>query len=294
MAALVGLQVLIVGCLIAGAVAILTVDGHAKGPVPSARTDRFDGDRAWAELLREVRLGPRSAGSPVLEGLARRLRSALPRGRIEPVAGGLRNIVGVLPGRRPAIALSAHYDTKDTPAGFVGANDGAAGTALVLEAARSIGREPVPARAREIRFVLFDGEEAPRGCARFLACGIRGSKAYAARHAHELEALVLADFVANRRLRLERDGGSDPALWARLRAAGRRVGVGAIFAESAQGTVQDDHTPFMRAGIPSIDLIDFDYPQWHSLGDTPAVLSRRSLDAAGEAVVELLRELRRR
>jgi glutaminyl-peptide cyclotransferase len=221
-----------------------------------------------------------------------RLRAELPSGHFEPVPGGLENVVGTLPGRLPAVVLAAHYDTKDTPAGFVGANDGAGGTALVLEAARALQRLPQH-NPRQVRFVLFDGEEAPKGCNQFLKCGIRGSRAYAAAHARSLKALVLADFVANRNLRLKRDLGSDQALWERLSAAAKRAGVGAIISSSTQGTVEDDHTPFMKAGVPAIDLIDFDFPQWHTLQDRPNVLSKRSLDAAGEALVELMRELRR-
>jgi hypothetical protein len=286
--------VLIVGGLIAGAISLLTVDnGAARSPAPTPKVNRFDGDRAWAELLREVNAGPRPAGSPALHTLAARLRSALPHGRLEAVAGGLQNVVGVLPGRLPAIVLAAHYDTKDTPAGFVGANDGAGGTALVMEAARVLSRSG-RANPREVRFVLFDGEESPKGCSDFLACGIRGSRAYAARHANELKALVLADFVANRNLRLKRDQGSDVALWEQFRAAAKRAGVGAIMSPAEQGAVEDDHTPFMKAGVPAIDLIDFDFPQWHTLQDRPGVLSKRSLDASGEAAVELIRTLRRR
>jgi glutaminyl-peptide cyclotransferase len=286
--------VLIVGALATGAVLLLTTgDGDARSTTPRAKVNRFDGNRAWAELLREARVGPRPAGSQALRTLAVRLRAAVPHGRIEPVPDGLQNVVGVLPGRRPAVVLAAHYDTKDTPAGFVGANDGAGGTALVLEAARALRRLP-QRNPREVRFVLFDGEESPAGCSDFLTCGIRGSRAYANAHAHELRALVLADFVANRDLRLKRDLGSDAALWSRLRAAAMRAGLGAIISSSTQGTVEDDHTPFMKAGVPAIDLIDFDFPQWHTLQDRPAVLSKRSLDAAGEAVVELMRELRRR
>jgi len=220
------------------------------------------------------------------------LKGALPNGHIEPVAGGLQNVVGSLPGRLPAVVLAAHYDTKDTPDGFVGANDGAGGSALVIEAARALRRLP-QRNARQVRFVLFDGEEAPKRCGDFLRCGIRGSRAYAAAHATRLKALVLADFVANRDLRLRRDLGSDAKLWSRFRDAATRAGVGAIVSSSAQGTVEDDHTPFMERGVPAIDLIDFDFPQWHTLQDRPNVLSRASLDAAGEAVVELMRELRR-
>jgi Zn-dependent M28 family amino/carboxypeptidase len=291
-AAVIGLQVLILAALVTGAVLLATQDGDARTPTPAAKTNHFDGNRAWAELVREVNAGPRPAGSPALRGLAKRLKAALPNGRVEPVGGGLQNVVGTLPGRTPAVVLAAHYDTKDTPAGFVGANDGAGGTALVLEAARALRHLP-QRNPRQVRFVLFDGEEAPQGCGDFLRCGIRGSRAYANAHARQLKALVLADFVANRNLRLKRDLGSDAQLWARFAAAAKRAGVGAIMSSATQGTVEDDHTPFMQRGIPAIDLIDFDFPQWHTLEDRPNVLSTRSLDAAGEAVVELMRELRR-
>ena len=186
---------MIVGALVTGAVLLLTQDGDARTATPAAKVNRFDGNRAWAELVREVDVGPRPAGSPALRSLAQRLRKTLPNGHFEQVGGGLQNIVGTLPGRLPAIVLAAHYDTKDTPAGFVGANDGAGGTALVLEAARALRRLP-QRNPRQVRFVLFDGEESPHGCSDFLTCGIRGSRAYAAPHAKQLKALVLADFVA--------------------------------------------------------------------------------------------------
>jgi glutaminyl-peptide cyclotransferase len=261
--------------------------------VPSATADRFDGGRAWAELVRQTQLGPRPAGSATLRRLATQLARRLPSGRVEPLGGGLQNVTGRLPGRKPAIVLAAHYDTKDIP-GFVGANDAAGGTAAVLEIARALQTVKRPATAPELRFVLFDGEEQPKAHEGedFYATALRGSKAYAAAHAGELRALVLLDFVANRDLRLPREQGSDPALWARLRKAAQRVGVGRVFPAATVGTVTDDHTPFARAGVPAVDLIDFDYPWWHTVQDTPDKLSRRSLDAAGEAVVELLRTWR--
>ena len=99
----------------------------------------------------------------------------------------------------------------------------------------------------------------------------------------------MVDFVADRRLSLPRERGSDPALWARLRAAARRVGVGSVFPDRVRGAIEDDHTPFAAAGLPAIDLIDFDYPPFHTRRDNLGAVSERSLDAAGEALVELLR-----
>jgi glutaminyl-peptide cyclotransferase len=267
------------------------------GAVPRARVNAFDGTRAFALLREQVeRYGWRPAGSPALRRLAVRLRAQLPSGRFEAIPGHptLRNVVGSIPGRRPALVIAAHYDVEAAPQGFVGANDGAAGTAAVVELARSLRRAARPAGGREIRFVLFDGEEEPAGCEPFYDCGVRGSKAYAARHAREISALVLLDYIAQRRdLGFSREAGSDPALWERLRAAARAVGTGALFSGATTGEILDDHTPFTRRGVRAIDLIDFDYAQRDSLRDTVAQVSPRSLDAVGETVHRLATELRR-
>ena len=265
---------------------------------PRARTNRFDGARAFALLRTQVEdYGWRPAGSAALRRLAVRLRALMPRGRFENVPGhpGLRNVVGSVPGRMPAIVVGAHYDVEAAPEGFVGANDGAAGTAAVVTLARAFARAPRPRGARALRFVLFDGEEEPAGCEPFEECGLRGSKAYAERHAGETELLVLLDYIAERRgLRFTREGNSDAELWAQLRSAARAVGVGALFSSTTSGAIIDDHVPFIQRGVPAIDLIDFDYPQRDSLEDDLDAVSQRSLDAVGEAVHRLVTRLRAR
>jgi len=237
-------------------------------------------------------MGPRPAGSPTLRRLAAQLEARLPRGRQERVGGGLFNVVGSIPGRGKAIVVGAHYDTKVLPGNFVGANDAAGGTATVLELARVLRRTKRPAGAPPLRFVLFDGEESPDDSRPFYEAGLRGSKAYLRRHRDQLRAVIVVDFVADKDLSLPREAGSDPRLWERLRAAARRVGVGRYFPDEVRGEILDDHTPFARAGIPAIDLIDFDYPYWHTNQDTVDKTSAASLDVAGEALVELLRGLR--
>jgi glutaminyl-peptide cyclotransferase len=288
--------------VLAAALAVLAVAGAAAlvafaspqredgaGPEPRARaaaSDRFDGRRAFADLRAQVALGPRPAGSEASRRLAERLRRRLPGGRFERVPGGLRNVVGRLPGRRPAIVVAAHYDTKDLP-GFVGANDGAGGTAAVLELARALRAQGRPPDAPELRFVLFDGEESPDDARPFYTSGLRGSRAYAARH-RDVRALILLDFVADKDLAIPREAGSDPELWERLRAAARRVGAQKAFPEGVVGAVQDDHTPFARTGVPAIDLIDFTFPCWHRRCDDLGAVSAASLDRSGEAVLELV------
>jgi glutaminyl-peptide cyclotransferase len=176
-------------CATAGAVGVACgEDEKASSRGQGARVDRFDADRAWSLVARQVAVGQRPAGSPQLRALAARLRLLLPNGRFEPIPRepGLRNVVGTLKGRRPGIVLGAHYDTLVEPKGFVGANNGAAGAAVVVEAARALRRLPRPPGAREVRFVLFDGEEPEAGLPEesrdFYRKGLRGSRAYVTQH----------------------------------------------------------------------------------------------------------------
>ena len=270
----------------AGAVAALAaLVVVATAPTPTV--DRVNEQAAWSRLVRQVQLGPRPAGSPASRKLATQLKAELPNGRFQAVPGGLRNVVGSVRGRDPSrtVVVGAHYDTKDL-AGFVGANDGAGGTALVVELARTL-------QPRELRptvvFILFDGEESPSDATGdFYSTGLRGSKAAAPRY-RNAEAMILLDFVADRDLSLPRETNSNPALWRRLRAAAKRVGTLSVFPASTTYPVIDDHVPFQRVGVPSIDLIDFTYPCWHSSCDNLSKVSKRSLDAVGETVYELLR-----
>jgi glutaminyl-peptide cyclotransferase len=259
-------------------------DGEdAKPSTPTV--DRFDSAAAWRLLRAQVELGPRPAGSDASRQLARTLRERLPRGRYQQVPGGLRNVVGTVHGReRGYIVVGAHYDTKDID-GFVGANDGASGTAVVTELARTVTRP-----RHTIHFVLFDGEESPRGSENFRRDGLRGSRVAAARF-RSARAMVLLDFVGDKRLRIPREGYSVPELWKRLRAAARRVGVERSFPDANGGTVLDDHLPFLEEGVPAIDLIDFDFACYHRTCDDLSAVSERSLDATGETVLELIRGL---
>jgi Peptidase family M28 len=259
-------------------------DGSPARPA-AVHVDRFDGAAAFRLLRRQVELGPRPAGSPESRRLARLLRRIVPRGRYQQVPGGLRNVIGTVRGREPGyVVVGAHYDTKDIP-GFVGANDGASGTAVVAELARTIRRP-----RHTVQFVFFDGEESPRGSDDFEADGLRGSKVAAPAFA-DARAMVLLDFVGDRRLSIPREGNSDPLLWRRLRAAARRVGAGPVFPDRTSGNVLDDHIPFLDAGVPSIDLIDLTFPCWHRRCDNMSAVSERSVDAVGQTVHELLKAL---
>jgi glutaminyl-peptide cyclotransferase len=263
-------------------------------PRPAAvhKVDRFDADYAWGWLVRQVRIGPRPAGSPQSRRLAEQIRRALPGGRFQAVPKGLRNVVGTTPGRDPArtVVVAAHYDTKDIK-GFVGANDGAGGVATLIALARSVKPRTF---GPTIVWLALDGEESPGADdgseSDFEKRGIRGAKVAAPRY-KGAEAMILLDFVADKQLLTPRESNSDIELWAKLRAAARAVGTARYYPDDTQGPISDDHIPFLKQGIPSIDLIDFNFPCWHMTCDNLSAVSRTSLDVSGETVRELLASL---
>jgi glutaminyl-peptide cyclotransferase len=280
---------LLIGLTLAAVLASALSSPSAR-PSAGARVNRFDERAAWAFLRRQVELGPRPAGSAASAQLAETLRASIPRGRYQNVPGGLRNVIGTVRGRNPrrVVVVGAHYDTKDLP-DFVGANDGASGTAVVRQLARTI-------KPRQVRptlvFVFFDGEESPTDAppGEFERYGLRGSKV-AARAFRQAEAAIVLDFVGDRDLVIPREGRSSRLLWGKLRAAARATGHAAVFPPRDQGYVLDDHVPFIRAGVPAVDLIDLDFACFHRPCDDLSAVSPRSLDAVGETMVALLRRL---
>jgi Zn-dependent M28 family amino/carboxypeptidase len=254
------------------------------------KVDRFDAAKAFAFLRWQVELGPRPAGSATSRRLAERLRAELPGGRFQPVPIGMRNVIGTVRGRDPSrlVVVGAHYDTEEL-ADFVGANDGASGTAVVVQLARTL-------RARTIRptvvFILFDGEESPPGAddSRFEEVALRGSKVAARAFSHA-EAAIVLDMIGDRQLSIPREAMSDERLWRRVRAAAARVGAAWAFPAQTRTAILDDHVPFLRAGVPAIDVIDFTFLCWHRTCDDMTAVSAGSLDAVGETVLELLRSL---
>jgi peptidase M28-like protein len=271
------------------AAALVAVGAGAAGGRALQPGAPFDGRYAYDLTKLQLSYGPRPAGSQAQRAVAARLVRLLPGGHFETVPGGLRNIVGQLPGRLPAILVVAHYDTTDVP-GYLGANNSAAGVGAVIALAKALkGDASRPGRIA-VRFLLTDGEEAPTGFSDFYAEGLRGSKAYAAAHAKELREVIVLDFIALHDLRLTRDASSDEKVWARLRAAAGRAGTRALFPPAGQGAVLDDHTPFLEAGIPAIDLIDFRYACWQKLCDDLGQVSRTNLQKVGTTVLELIRD----
>jgi glutaminyl-peptide cyclotransferase len=259
---------------------------------------RFDGAAAFRHLERLVAIGPRPAGTPAgtraREYIVAELKRAgvqartdafdaqTPDGRV-PMA----NVIAVLPGRRPdVITIAGHYDTKVfREFRFVGANDGGSSAALLIELARALA-----ARPHEYTYwiVFFDGEEA-RGTwtAADSLYGSRHMAADLARRGVLPRALIVADMIGDRDLNIRREAYSTPWLTELLWASAYRLGYAAHFLSDAIA-VEDDHAPFLRAGVPSALLIDFDYRPWHTAEDTLDKVSARSLQIVGDVLIDAL------
>lgn len=216
----------------------------------------------------------------------------------------MENLVIRLPGRRnDRILITGHYDTKRMAnARFVGASDGGSSAAWLIEAARVLSLNTNREFTYEI--IWFDGEEAT--CTGWSECGTPsapdntyGSRYYvgAAKAANAiplLKAMILVDMIGDRDLELRRDSNSTPWLVDILWSTAQRLSYGHIFTNTVT-SVEDDHMPFLAAGIPSVDLIDLDtYPYWHTPNDTIDKVSANSLQAVGDVVITAIPEIERR
>jgi glutaminyl-peptide cyclotransferase len=268
---------------------------QAAAPAP-----RFDGNAAFEHLRRVVAIGPRPAGSPQIAQTRRYLREQLatlgitvteqawddrtPAGPVHMV-----NLMATIPGAsRDRLIIAGHYDTKRfTEFRFVGANDGGSSAAFLLEMARVLKGRQNPFT---IELLFLDGEEAVvewEGTDR-----VYGSRHYveAARRGGSLtsiKALVLVDMIADRDLELKRDLNSSPWLTQIIWSAARERGLGRFFVNDATA-IEDDHLPFLEAGVPAVDLIDLDYPAWHTADDTLEAVSARSLQVVGDVLLAAL------
>ena len=208
----------------------------------------------------------------------------------------MANVIATIPGkRRDRLVLASHFDTKlYREFRFVGANDGASSTAALLELARVVKQ-----RQNEftIELLFLDGEEARMPEWRGLD-NTYGSRHYvdAARRTNtlsSLKALVLLDMIGDRELKIRRDANSTPWLVDILWAAAAKLGHSGTFSNELT-TIEDDHVPFLRAGVPAVDLIDLENPTWHTPQDTLDFVSARSLQIVGDVVLAALPDIEKR
>lgn len=284
--------------LAAALLVLVAASAVAADPAPARRPAAFDGARAYRDVERLVAIGPRPAGSAgsvrAREYIVGELKKAGVQARVEPFEAqtphgrlSMANVVGLLPGRRPEVILiGGHYDTKwFSDIRFVGANDGGSSTALLLELVRQLTGRP---REYTYWIVFFDGEEARETwTARDSLYGSRRMVADLRRAGRLPRAAIVADMIGDRQLGIRREALSTPWLTELVWGSAARLGHQAHFLAD-QLTVEDDHAPFLQAGVPAVLLIDFDFPSWHTAADTLDKVSPRSLQIVGEVLLDAL------
>ena len=259
--------------------------------------ENFSGEKAFAHVQHLVDLGPRPAGSEALEKsrlyIIEQLKSAgwtVARSEFsDQTPSGKVTFVNLIArfgtGEKKEAAqflLCSHYDTKtfDTIR-FVGANDGGSSTGLLIEMARVLALSP--ALAAKIELLFFDGEEAFEN---FTATdGLYGSRHFAQElhdsgKAKSVRGGILFDMIGDKSLDVTLPSDSPAALTRNIFAAADALGQRAYFTYLDRG-MTDDHTPLNEIGIPVIDLIDFDFPPWHTAADTLDKISAESLEIVG-------------
>jgi Zn-dependent M28 family amino/carboxypeptidase len=270
-----------------------------------AKTLETDAARAYEHVKKMVALGPRPSGSEAIKKAQHYITAELksygltvieddfiattPRGRVP-----MKNIIGELRGQKPDIVIiSGHYDTK-LQEGFVGANDGGSSTAAVLEMAYALSKSKPE---YTLWFVLFDGEEAVVEWSAMNGM----DNTYGSRHMvaqlkangsiNRIKAMLLVDMIGDKDLNIKREAESTAWLvnliWETAHAAGHQKQF-----SNEQHYIADDHIPFKNAGIPAIDLIDFDYgpdhSYWHTNKDTLDKVTGESVKITSDVVIKSL------
>jgi glutaminyl-peptide cyclotransferase len=269
---------------------------------------KFDSSRAYEHLRRQVGFGPRPSGSAALTQTRQYLLTELKTAGIQAhedawdattPLGPVRmvNVIATIPGRRTdRIGLATHFDTKlYSNVRFVGASDGASSTAAVLELGRVLKMRQ---NEYTIELIFFDGEEARRlewaGTDNTYGSRHYVETAQKARTLESLKALVLLDMIGDRNLNIRRETNSTRWLTDTIWAAARRLGYTREFLDEDFTVGGDDHFPFLDAGVPSIDIIDLDYPQWHTPQDDLDHVSARSLQVVGDVVLAAWPDIEKR
>jgi glutaminyl-peptide cyclotransferase len=241
----------------------------------------------------QVNFGPRIPGTEghakIVEWMQEELSQAGWQVEVqesEAIGNPIRNVVAKRGGESPQIILGAHYDTRifadsdpdsaNHSSPVPGANDGASGVAVLLELARVLPEDSVP-----IWLVFFDAEDNGR------IPGwdwILGSREFVRLNPVQPRAVVIVDMIGDADLNIHKERNSDPDIMDEIWTVAQGLEYDSFFLSDYKHSMLDDHTPFLEAGIPAVDIIDFDYPYWHTVEDTPDKVSAASLQAVGETL----------
>jgi glutaminyl-peptide cyclotransferase len=281
-------------------------------PAPRA----FDGQRALRDVETQLAFGPRTVGSSAHQKtgdwIAAELKQAGWQVEIQETTyqgKPVRNIIGKWGQGRPWVTLSAHYDSRlaadhdpdpqKQSQAVPGANDGASGAAVLLELARVLPAQLAASggevalqggqanqRAEQIWLVFVDTEDNGK------LPGwdwILGSRAFVESLKEKPDAEVNVDMIGDRNLNIYFEKNSNMMMNQEIWAAAAAQGYFDKFIPQPGKSILDDHRPFLEAGIPAVDLIDFDYPFWHTTADSLDKVSAESLKAVGETLTAWLK-----
>jgi Zn-dependent M28 family amino/carboxypeptidase len=289
---------------------------NSSTPVEAPAKSDFDADRAFEYVKKQVEFGPRPPGSPELESTRAWIIDQLRSFGLNVTADEFRattpvgekkmaNIVAELPGpSSDIIIISSHYDTKlFKEFKFVGANDAGSSTGALMEIARVLAAKKP--NKLTYRFVFFDGEEAfckewedchnpnPADPNEKLPDNTYGSRHYvsqlvARNEVSRVKAMILMDMMGYKNLKLGRADLGTKWLQDIVWQTGKQLGY-KEFNDSVEGVGDDDHSPFLKAGIDSLDIIQLTtYYEWHTKDDTLDKISGKSLKIVGDTIIASL------
>ncbi len=291
---------------VSAAIATLPVPTPSQTPIPEPQP--FDGQIAWKDVAYQVSLGariPQSQAHQLVESwiLSEIQAEGWQSARQNDTVMGhpVHNIIAKFGQGRPWVIVAAHYDSriladqdpdpKKRNQPVPGANDGASGAAVLLELARVLPGYLSPtgqsndAGYRQIWLVFLDTEDNGDipGWDWLL-----GSKSFVANLKDKPDAAVVLDMIGDANLNIYKELNSNPQLTDQIWGQADRLGYSQYFIPRDKYRMLDDHIPFIDAGIPAVDVIDFDYPYWHTTADTADKVSGQSLKIIGDTLLAWL------
>jgi Zn-dependent M28 family amino/carboxypeptidase len=259
----------------------------------------FDGQRAHDAVKYQVGLGPRTMGSKAHDLVTNWIISDLQNQNwnvdtqeTDSSGMAIKNIIAKRGSGTPWVIIASHYDSRSfadndpNPQNWkqpvMGANDGASSVAVLMELARVL-----PSNLdKQIWLVFFDAED--NGNASGTGWDL-GSEYFVSQLNGKPDSVVILDMIGDKDLNIYKERNSNPDLNNEIWGVASELGY-SQFIPSYKYNMIDDHTPFIQAGIRAVDVIDFDYPYWHTVNDTLDKVSAESLKAVGETILKWLEQ----
>ncbi len=277
---------------------IMTTVVPSSIPIPTPTPiPVFSGDEAFAHVVQQMSIGPRIAGTDESREVEQYILGVLDSFGWDTeiqvftyMGAECHNLIAKSGDGASPILIGAHYDTRryadhdqeNPELPMPGANDGASGVAVLLELARVVD---LSALDGDLWLVFFDAED--NGHIDEWEY-IAGSSYFADNMEVTPSQVIVVDMIGDADQQIYIDNNSDPVLSAYLWDIAARLGYGSHFIASPKYSMLDDHTPFAVMGIPAVDIIDFDYPYWHTTHDTVDKISSASLERVGRILEEYL------